>query len=174
VQPLEFTMDIAEVDAFLQEPKTLQGTPPDWERGDYPGELSATWNIADSVGIVRAQLRFRCPSLGRHCPSISVVYRGNLITRLDLVPPDEFHPNPPGAAALGLPPKVYGSHWHPWSVNRRYTEQAGFGRLPYREPIQPQVRRLPQALIWLADRVNLTIAPDQRDFDAPPQGELFP
>jgi hypothetical protein len=45
--------------------------------------------------------------------------------------------------------------------------------MPYREPIQPQVRRLPLALFWLADRINLTIAPDQRDFDVPSQGELF-
>jgi hypothetical protein len=166
-------MDIPEIDAFLQESKSLQGPPPEWEKGAFPGELSATWNIADSVGIVRAQLRFRCPSAGRHFPSISVIYRGSLITRLDLVPPDECKPNLPGAGALGLPPKVCGSHWHPWSANRIYTERAGFGRLPYREPIQPQVRRLPQALLWLADRINLTIAPDRRNFDVPPQGELF-
>jgi hypothetical protein len=166
-------MDIAEVDAFLQESKTLQGPPPEWKEGPYAGELSASWSIADSIGIVRAELRFRCPRAGRQFPSISVIYRGNLITRLDLVPPDECKPNPIGAAALGLPPKVCGSHWHSWPANRRYTEVVGFGRMPYREPIQPQVRRLPHALFWLADRINLTIAPDQRDFDVPSQGELF-
>jgi hypothetical protein len=72
-QPLELTMDIAEVDASLQESKTLQGPPPEWKEGPYAGELSASWSIADSIGIVRAELRFRCPRAGRQFPSISVI-----------------------------------------------------------------------------------------------------
>jgi hypothetical protein len=166
-------MDIPEIDAYLAEQKTLQGPPPQWQDGTRPGELSATWNIEDSVGIVRAQLRFRCPLHSPQFPSISVVYRGSLITRLDLVSPDECKLNPPGAAALGLPPKVCGPHWHPWPQNRNYVGSAGFGQLPNREPLPAQVRRLPQALLWLGARINLTIAPDQRNFDVPPQGELF-
>jgi len=167
-------MDIAEIDAFMAEQKTLAGPPPEWQDGTRPGELSATWNIADAVGIVRAQLRFRCPRHSPQFPSISVVYRGNLISRLDIVAPDQCKLNPPGAAALGLPPKVCGSHWHPWTDNRHFVLSAGFGQVPYRRLIPPQVRRLPQALPWLSDQINLTIGPDQRGFDVPPQGELFP
>jgi hypothetical protein len=58
-------MDIAEIDTFMREGKTLLGSPPQWEKGARPNELSATWSIADEVGFVRAQLRFRCPSHGR-------------------------------------------------------------------------------------------------------------
>jgi hypothetical protein len=169
-------MDIAEIDAFLAEAKTLQKLSegiPRWEDGARKGELSATWSIVDSVGLIRAQLRFRCP---RHSPqysSVSVIYKGNPITRLDLVPPEECKPNPPTAQELGLPPRVCGPHWHPWQFNRNYIEKAGFGSLPHREPLPAQVRRLPQATLWLGDRINLLIAPDQRDFDIPPQGELF-
>lgn len=169
-------MDIAEIDAFIAEQKSLQdleGASPEWQDG-YPGELSATWNIVDSVGIVRAQLRFRCPVHKPQFPSISLIYKGSLITRLDLVSQDECKPNPHDAAMFGLPPRVCGPHWHPWAFNRSYVETAGFGRMPYREPLPPQVRKLPQAMLWLAKNLNLSIAPDQRDFDVPPQGELFP
>lgn len=168
-------MDIAEIDAFIAENKTLEdleGSTPEWEDG-HAGELSGTWNVVDSVGLIRAQLRFRCPKSRPQFSSISLIYKGNLITRLDLVPPDECKPNMPAAAAFGLPPHVCGPHWHPWEFNRSYVESAGFGRIPYREPLPPQIRKLPQGLLFLGDRINLSIAPGQRDFDIPPQGEMI-
>lgn len=81
-------MDIAEIDAFIAENKTLEdleGSTPEWEDG-HAGELSGTWNVVDSVGLIRAQLRFRCPKSRPQFSSISLIYKGNLITRLDLVP----------------------------------------------------------------------------------------
>jgi hypothetical protein len=166
-------MDILEIDAFMAELKSLQGPPPTWQDAGRPGELSATWNVADAIGVVRAQLRFRCPKHQRQWPSISLVYRQALIYRVDLVPPTECKPNPIGAHALGLPATVCGPHCHSWPDNRSYVHSAGPGHMPYRRPIHAQVRRLPQALLWLAVEINLNVEPDQRGFDVPPQGELF-
>jgi hypothetical protein len=45
--------------------------------------------------------------------------------------------------------------------------------LPCRRPLAPQIRKLPQAIPWLAERINLTLNPDQRGFDVPPQAALF-
>src|SRR5438105_2754293 len=109
-------MDIDEIDAFYAEAKRLQGPPPAWAENSR-GELSASWNIEDSVGIVRAHLRFRCSRQYRQFPSFSVVYRGSLVCRVDLVAPTECKVNPVGAALLGLPPRVCGPHIRGWPDN---------------------------------------------------------
>ena len=166
-------MDISEIDAFMAEQKRLQGPLPIWQEGTRKGELSASWNIEDSLGIIRAELRFRCPTQRRQFPSISVLYKQILVYRVDIVSPDECKINPLGARAVGLPASVCGPHCHSWPDNRDYVHSVGFGHMPYRRPIQPQVRRLPQALLWLADEINLTIGPDQRGFEVPPQNDLF-
>jgi hypothetical protein len=165
-------MDIDEIDAFYSEAKRLQGPPPHWAENSR-GELSASWNIEDSVGIVRAHLRFRCSRPYRQFPSFSLICRGNLVCRVDLVPATECKFNPVGAASLGLPAKVCGPHLHGWPDNREYVRSAGLGHVPYRRPLPIQVRRLPLAIFWLADQINLTIGPDQRGFDVPPQATLF-
>jgi hypothetical protein len=166
-------MDIAEIDVFMAEPKSLQGPPPVWEDAGRQGELSATWNVADAIGVVRAQLRFRCAKQRRQWPSISLTYRQGLIYRVDLVPPDECKRNPVGGHLLGLPAIVCGVHCHSWPDNREYVQAAGLGHMPYRRPIHAQVRRLPQAMLWLAQEINLMVDADQRGFDVPPQGGLF-
>jgi hypothetical protein len=53
--------EAAEIDAFLAEDKSLEAVPI-WRGSSWPGELTAVWNIRDSLGIGRATLRFRCPS----------------------------------------------------------------------------------------------------------------
>ncbi len=167
-------MDIDEIDAFLAEQKTLLGRLPEWKPNDFrPGEYENTWAIGDSLGIVRAGLRFRFAPDLRAYPSVSVVYRQQLIWRLDLAPPDECKFNPPTAADLGLPPKVCGSHWHGWPDNRAYVQSHGFGTMPFRRPIPVQVQKIEQAVHLLAGEIALQIAPDQRGFDVPAQKTLF-
>jgi len=160
------------VDAFLLDDKRLDGIP-NWHPSPRPGELSATWNIQDSLGIVRAALRFRCPRAARGSPSISLVFREDLIWRIDLVPQHVWKPNPPSAVYLGLPPEVYGSHSHRWYDNRAYVLSHGFGSLPYRRPLPVAIRRLPQALASLAAEINLSLEHEQRRFDVPPPTDLF-
>jgi hypothetical protein len=167
-------MDTSEIDAFLAEPKTLLGPFPEWKKNQArPGEYENTWLIADSLGIVRAQLRFRFSTSNKAFPSVSLIYRTLLIWRIDLVPPDECKFNMLGAAALGLPARVCGSHSHSWPDNRDYVQSQGFGQMPYRRPIPVQVRKLEQAVLLLATEIGLVVAPEQRGFDVPPQSTLF-
>jgi hypothetical protein len=91
---IESRMDTAEIDAFLAEPKTLQGPLPQWSEGSRKGESSASWNLEGSIGIVRAELRFRCATQRRQFPSIAVLYKQVLAFRVDIVPPDECKMNP--------------------------------------------------------------------------------
>jgi hypothetical protein len=113
-------MDIEEIDAFVAEPKHLQGPLPQWRVSTRPGEYEATWNIEDSIGIVRAQLRFRCPKANRSCPSVSLVFRGSPIWRIDLELPDVWKLNPLDAQTIGLPARLQGSRrWRPsWSISK--------------------------------------------------------
>jgi hypothetical protein len=167
-----FDADVDDIDAFLADAKTLIGGEPLWRPGGFAGDLHATWGIADSVGVSRGELRFRVSPADRTEPSISVIYRGRPVWRVDIVPPTSWKPNPPDAVGLGLPPRVDGPHEHAWPDNREYVRINGFRRLPNRRPL-PAIRRLPQALAALAARINLTLGPDQRGFDVPPRTDLF-
>ena len=167
----DIAADVAAVDAFLADtPKHLFGPPPEFgaatfhRRDDY--EWTAVWPIADSLGVVTTgQLRLVVRpglSLG---PSISVIFDREAVARLDIVPPQECESNPLWAAAMGLPPRVCGPHFHTWEHNRDHvlaTEE-----LPCREPLPPQVRKFDQAFPWLAARINLVLTPEQRGFEPP-------
>jgi hypothetical protein len=164
--------EAAEIQAFLAEEKRLDGIPT-WRESSWPGEMDAVWTIQDSLDITRATLRFRCPRAARAWPSISLIFRGNPIWRIDLVSPDTWKPNPPGAASLGLPAQVRGSHSHTWHDNRGHLLSQDLWSLPYRRPLPIAIRRLPQAIASLAAEVKLLLEPYQRGFDVPPQTDLF-
>lgn len=166
-------MDVAEIDAFLAEEKNLLGGLPAWYDSGYAGELAATWSIQDAAGIIRSQFRFRCDKRDRTTPSVSLLYQSCLIWRVDLAPVDVCEHNPPGALALGLPAQVRGPHSHSWPFNREYVRSAGFGTLPYRAQLAVQIRRLPQAMLWLSTEIKLTVTPEQRGFDVPARTDLF-
>lgn len=166
-------VDAEEIDRFLAEEKHLDGTEPMWQEASRPGELSAVWNVRDSLGISRAHLRFRHPKAWRAGPSVSVIFRNQAIWRIDLVEPEACKFNPPGAERLGLPPVVYGSHCHTWPDNRAYLLSQDQWALPYRRPLDGPIRRLPQAIASLAGAINLVLEPHQRGFDVPPQADLF-
>ena len=153
-------------------PKHLFGPPPEFgaatfhRRDDY--EWTAVWPIADSLGVVTTgQLRFVVRpglSLG---PSISVIFDREAVARLDIVPPQECESNPLWAAAMGLPPRVCGPHFHTWEHNRDHVLATEEWQLPCREPLPPQVRKFDQAFPWLAARINLVLTPEQRGFEPP-------
>jgi hypothetical protein len=172
--PASRAFDVKAVDAFLDEKgKLLQGAPPTWIPGRDGIELMAIWNIEDSLGIVRAHLRFRVDPQSRSYPSVSLIFRNNQVWRIDLAELTLCKPNPVWARSVGAPSTVCGSHSHGWPDNREHILSQEMWELPCRQPIAPQIRRLPHAVPWLAERINLTLSPDQRDFDVPPQASLF-
>jgi hypothetical protein len=167
------TDDVAAADAFWADAgKSLAGAPPEfgvstfYRDGEYGRE--AIWPIADSLGIVTTgQLRFVVRPGLQLGPSVSVIFNRQAIARLDFVPAQECEPNPMWAAVLGLPPIVCGPHLHGWEYNRNDVLRRERWELPAREPLPPQIRRFEQAFPWLADRINLSLTPDQRSFDVP-------
>jgi hypothetical protein len=168
-----YDAEIAEIDALLAEPKVLIGPPPTWIPAGRPGELQASWPIADQSGVIRTDLRFRCPRYDLAAPSVSVIYRRHAIWRVDIVEPSVCKINPPAAHLLGLPAQVCGPHQHTWPDNREFVRQNGFASIPMRRALAAQVRRLPQAVAVLAAAINLDLGDYGRDFDAPYRSDLF-
>jgi hypothetical protein len=165
--------DLLEVDAFLASPKTLIGPPPEWGPSSRTNDLETRWHIQEESGLIRAHFRFRCPKSDRASPSVSLILNNQPIWRVDFASEEVSKLNMHDAHELGLPGMVCGSHCHTWSDNREWSRLNGWGQLPYRRPLKPQVRRLDQAYPWLAAQVNVTLEPNQRMFGAPPQDDLF-
>lgn len=165
---------LAEIDAFLAETKTLHGDLPQWGPSSRPRDLQAAWPLADSAGVIRAEIRCRCERNDRTAISLSVIYRGQPIWRVDLEAPSVRHTNPPWAALVGRPPVIYGSHSHAWPDNVEHLRgMPPEWDLPCRRSLPVAIRRLPQLLPWFADAVHINLAPQHRAFDVPPQADLF-
>lgn len=166
-------IDVSAVDDFLARPKTLKGDPPIWSVSARTAELSAIWSISDDLGVEAGHLRFKFPRGTRGSVSVSVIFGGDPIWRVDLAAIHECKFNLHDAYMYGLPSKVCGPHEHAWPDNRDYVMINGFSQLPYRRPIEAQLRRTGQLLPWIADRIGIILEPEQRAFDDPAQAELF-
>lgn len=166
--------EIAEVDAFLAEAKRVRDDLPQWEPSGWKTDLLTLWVVENAHGIARGQVRFTCRRARETYPTINLIFRGQPIWRVEIEDTPLSHRNPPWACGIGLPPVVRGSHEHAWPDNRSYigTLESDWN-IPCRRPIQPQIQRLPQAWAWFATRVNLSLESNQRDFDIPPQREMF-
>lgn len=166
--------DVRQVDDFLRAEKSTPWGAPEWAPSSRPREVQAIWRIQDASGVERAHLRFRCATNRREFPSVSLIFRDDPIWRVDLVPVAECKPNPAWAVREGVPPMVCGPHEHAWSDNRTHLLTGAPWCLPCRRPLPSNVRRLPQVLPWLAERIGLTLCEGWRAFDLPPQTDLFP
>jgi hypothetical protein len=162
--------EIEAVDRFLAVTKSLEGAPPEFGPSGFvrrkQSEWAAVWPIAEDGLITTGQLRFVLRPGGEYRLTISVIFASNCVCRLDMVPPAECESNPVWAARSGLPALVCGAHFHDWEINRQHVMENGW-TLPIREPLPPQVRKIDQALPWLAQRINLVLTPEQRQFDVP-------
>lgn len=161
--------EIQQIDRFLSDEKRLYGAPPEFGPSNFHRrrnpEWTAVWPVEGSSGAVDVgQLRI-VVRLGEERPSIALTFRGQCITRLDFVPADECEDNPPFAVKYGLPSRVCGPHIHPWETNRNHLTEHELWDLPLREPLPPQIRRFEQAFPWFADRIKLTLKPEDRKFE---------
>ena len=165
--------ELQSIDDFLASSKRLDGAPPPWVKTERAHDFQATWNVIDHQGATSAYLRFRLSSLAPEFPSVTLVYRGNGISRLDLCSPALRKYNPLWAEQLGLPGTFQGSHCHGWTHNRDHVGRTGLWKLDAKEPVGPSLRRVPQMLPWFTHKVGIRLTPEQRQFDAPEKTDLF-
>jgi len=131
----------------------------------------AAWPIAGSDDIVAGgSLRTLVSPASDKPLTLAVLLRSRCVYRIDFVDETICHTNPFWAAAMKIPGRVCGNHVHAWDLNRMEV-LGGAKDLPCRVPLPPNIRNLDSALPWLAERINLTLAPKDRSFRVP--GSLF-
>ena len=157
--------ELDEVDAYIAQHKTMLGYVNGWEL-HYGRDWQVRWPIVDATGVESGELCLNVTRDHKHA-SICCIFRGRPIYRLDVAPKTECKDNWHTAWEQGLPAQVCGSHVHGWPENRAYVKVNGFGKLPVRRPINGLVASLQDGIGWVAQDLNIHIAPDQRDLEAP-------
>ena len=165
--------EIDEIGLFLRQRKVLTSTLPNWSPTTRPNVFDARWLIENENGVSVSNARFRHDFSGH--TSISLIHRNRSIWRLELdfAPGVRRHSNPPGADELELPADVDGNHEHRWPDNSEYVKSCGFGELPYRRPLPPQVRQFRQAMGFFFREVGVITDANTWNFDTPPDPPLL-
>lgn len=160
----------AEVDAFINSHKKLVDFLPPWSER-FANHYQSRWGIEDSLGAESAEL---CLTIERDFvrQSITCLFRGQPVYRLDVAPEEECKQNWHTAHRLGLPSFVCGTHTHGWDENRAYVVEEGFGRLPVRKKVDGRVLGLADALHWAAKDLKIQVEGGQLDFPMPERSLL--
>lgn len=163
--------EVSEVDAFIRGYKVLAGPQPHWvgvTKRSRDWEL--TWSLEDASGIASGYIMVESNAAQTEV-GISVIYRGAPIYRIDIVPQERPEGNPwiTRKYAPDLPSHFHGSHLHAWDDHREYVRDCGLGELPFRRPLRSNPSNLDRAFEMLISDIGLTLLPDQRGIEMPPQ-----
>lgn len=162
--------ELLRADEFLGCAKTLTEQEPGWGRLQN-GRWFASWPIKDDLGAIRGTLNFRVDPKYADFPTLSLLFEGRPVSRIDLTPDHWVKRNPPWAFAC--PATVVGNHVHTWTDNRSQIAATGRWLLQARQPVPHAVRRVPQMLRWFADYANISLYGTQFSFDFTPKQDLF-
>ncbi|WP_188529207.1 hypothetical protein [Sinisalibacter lacisalsi] len=163
---------ISDVDRFLaNESKVLDGFQPHWTHAKGYRDYQLAWPISEEdTGRTRAHLRFRLPDQDFRFPSISLIFRGQNVARVDQAPPEVCKPNHPAAQRLGLPHQVCGPHFHSWEDNREIVRGSEQWHLPVRRPIHEELNDLDAMFFWFCSQTNVRIEAHNRPILLPDAG----
>lgn len=162
---------VAEVDAYIEAYKAPDGVQPHWVAVRGRGrDWEATWPLVGTDGIASGYIKLESNARQTEI-GISVIFRGQPIFRIDIVPDDRSEGNPLSARkyAPHLPAAFRGSHVHAWSDQRAWVREHGLGELPFRRPLAPVPANLDRAFELLSVEINLTLLSDQRGIEMPRQ-----
>lgn len=165
---------LSAVDRFLaNENKVLDGYQPHWTHAKGYRDFQLVWNIyEEDRGSIRSHLRFRVPDQDFSFPSISLIFQGEKVSRIDRASGVVCKPNPLWAVHVGLPHEVCGTHMHCWEDNRGFVASSGRWELPARRPTQDEPHGLDAMFLWFCARIAVRIQPDNRPIKLP-DGGLF-
>lgn len=163
--------DLLAVDEFLtRKDKVLDGPQPEWTKNGF-GDYQVAWPIREQEsGMIRSGLRLRIPVVAYEYPSIGLVFRRKMVSRLDRANGAVCEPNPPYAQRYGLPPRVCGPHIHSWEDNRSHVAMTGLWELPARRPVTDNMRRINQMFFWFCDEIQVMIPNSYRTLHMPERG----
>lgn len=165
-----------EIDLYLPTRKWLSGRHPIWRENGRLDQLDAKWPIEEVGNISRSHLVFRYNRVSTDEPSVSLIYRGKKVSRVDVKAPTEGDGNPPQAARLGLPATVYGPHIHRWEHNRDYVLNAlptDEWEIPIKEEISQATQKVGHILAFICGECGIEFSAEQRDLNPPAREDLF-
>lgn len=165
-----------EIDEYLGSPKSLKGQQPIWRENGRLDQVDAKWPVIEAGGISRSHLTFRYNRVSTGEPSVSLIYKGKKVCRVDIKPEAVSDGNPPQAAKLGLPPYVYGTHIHKWRNNRQYVLEAlplDEWEIPIKEEISQATQKLGHLLAYICSECSIEFTAEQRELNPPAREELF-
>lgn len=165
-----------EIELFLAANKHLMGPEPSWRPNGSSNRVDGSWPIEEEPGVSRAYLAFRVNRMSTNQPSVSLIFQGKAICRVDIKPADESDGNPPQAMKLGLPGQVYGPHIHRWHHNREYVLEAlppDEWSIPIKEGISATTQTLGHILAMICTQCDIGFTPAQRDVCLPARESLF-
>jgi hypothetical protein len=164
-----------EIDDFLTTQKWLFGAQPIWRQNGSFDRLDGRWVINEAGDVSRAYLAFRLNRVSTNEPSVTLVFRGKPICRVDIKPIEDSDGNPPQARKFDLPGQVYGPHIHRWDYNREYVLKAlppNEWDIPIKQQISPSTQTLGHILAMICTQCEIEFTPEQRDV-TPPTRELL-
>jgi hypothetical protein len=165
--------DVQAVEDWLAAYKTFENYFPGWV--PTPGhrcDWEVRWPIVDANGTISGMACFEADSAFEEV-SISIIYRGNPVYRLDRVPNTRQEGNsyPAHLYVPDLPVTFKGSHIHAWEDHREYVRKNGRGPLIFRRPIE-QPHDIETAFGIVSKAVGLTVPSSHRGITLPPQSGL--
>lgn len=165
-----------EIDTFLLAQKHLKGEHPIWRPNGRLDQLDAKWPIEEHGAVSRSHLAFRYNRVSTNEPSVSLIYMGKKVCRIDIKPDDDWDGNPPQAREFGLPAKVYGSHIHRWQHNKKYVLESlppDEWEIPIKEEISQSTQKLEHILALICSACNIDFTAEQRALNPPSREDLF-
>jgi len=159
-----------EIDDFLTTPKWLSGAQPIWRQNGSFDRLDGSWVIDEAGGVSRSHLAFRLNRVSTGEPSVTLVFKGKPVCRVDIKPIDDSDGNPIQARKFDLPGQVYGPHIHRWEYNREYVLEAlppDDWQIPIKEQISPLTQTLGHILAMICTQCEIEFTPEQRDVTLP-------
>lgn len=151
--------DVEAVDEFLAKAeKVLDGYQPAWTSNRGYRSCQLAWPILEEdTGQIRGHLRISVPEFNPDYPSMSLIFRGKAVCRLDLAAATICKPSPAWTWRLGLPSSVCGNHIHSWKDNRDHIQRSGLWELPARRPIEEKIDGLNQMFFWFCEHINVRV-----------------
>lgn len=162
--------DVRDADEFLAGYKSVSGYHPDWALGSWGWQIR--WPVIDAHGVSRGTICIEVDRL-QTCQSFSLIFGQFPLYRLDLTPDDHCHENKFGAHRKGLPPLIYGTHAHTWTLNRDWNLFNLPPSLPYAESFTVNGSNFSDAFSTFSDEIGLTYETWQGRISLPPQREMF-
>lgn len=161
--------DLEEIDQFLADQNKILIEPqPDWIHHEGYHDWQLTWPIMEeTLGKTRASLKFRIPENNFFYPSINLIFRNEIVARLDKVEDEKEKPNPVDAHKLGLCGWIKGTHIHDWQDNRTQILVSQSWELPYRRPVTDHLRDLNHMYFWFCDKMNVRLQGSGTRLDLP-------